>query len=139
MGTLAKAVKESGGRVYGVIPTYLRSGEGRFSLCDTLVLTGTLSERKKHMMDAADGFAVLPGGYGTLDEAFEVLTLRRHKLIERPVVFLNTGGFFDPLLEFLENISREGFISNPVARDIYVTGTPEEAAAYLAKPGTEPS
>ena len=114
-GPLAKAVKERGGRVYGVIPSCLRSGEGRFSLCDTLVLTGTLAERKKHMMDIAEGFAVLPGGYGTLDEAFEVLTLRRHGVISQPVVFLNTNGFFDlsprvPREDSTGGVSSESFV-----------------------------
>lgn len=133
MGTLAKAVRAGGGRVYGVIPSYLREGEDRFSQCDELVLTETLAERKQHMIENSQGFAVLPGGYGTLDEAFEVLTMRRHGRLPEPVVFLNTGGFFDSLLAFLERLMAEGFLQTPFSKDVRVTADPAEAAAFLGE------
>ncbi len=135
MGTVAKAVKEKNGYVYGVIPSHLRGSEGRFPLCDRLILTDSLAERKKHMIDRADGFAVLPGGYGTLDEAFEVLTLRRHGLIHHPVVFLNTDGIFDSLIDFLERLDKEGFLQTAFIDEVRVTSDPEEAVAYLIDKG----
>jgi len=135
MGTVAKAVKEKNGYVYGVIPSDLRGSEGRFSLCDRLILTDSLAERKKHMIDRADGFAVLPGGYGTLDEAFEVLTLRRHGLVHRPVVFLNTDGIFDSLIDFFERLNKEGFMQAAFMDEVRVTSDPEEAVVYLIDKG----
>lgn len=134
MGTLARAVKEAGGRVYGVIPGYLRSGEGRFPHCDEFRITETLTERKNHMIESADGFAILPGGYGTLDEAFEILTLRRHGRLPQPVVLLNTAGFFDSLLVFLRHAESEGFLLGSLVDDIFTTSDPREAASYLAGP-----
>ena len=139
MGTLAKAVKEHGGSVYGVIPAYLRTVEDRFDDCDTLVITETLAERKRHMMDISDGFAVLPGGYGTLDETFEILTLKRHGRMTCPVVLLNTDGFFDLLIRFLERLSEEGFLSDHVNRDIILAADPVSAVGNFAEPGTDPT
>ncbi|MBN2049845.1 MAG: TIGR00730 family Rossman fold protein [Spirochaetales bacterium] len=131
MGALAEAVKKHGGSVYGVIPSSLREGEGRYPRCDKLLLTETLAERKALMIAEADGFAVLPGGYGTLDEAFEILTLQRHGKLNCPVVFLNTGGVYDALVTLLQRLHRDGFLEHPHTRDFFIASDPEEAVAFL--------
>lgn len=106
MGACARAARDSGGRVLGVIPDFLRGRERPISDVETVVVTN-MHERKMRMFDEADAFVVLPGGIGTLEEIIELLSWRRLDLHEKPVVFYNPRGFWNPLFELFDHIIAE--------------------------------
>ena len=109
MGTVARAVKESGGRVIGVIPEFMKVKELAFDEADELVTVVTMRERKLLMESRADAFVALPGGWGTLEEIMEILALRQLDVLRRPCVFLNQDGFYDDLLRFFDRMIAERF------------------------------
>lgn len=111
MGALAGRLLALGGRVEGVIPSFLVEREYGHRGLSELVVTATMHERKAEMARRADAFAVLPGGMGTLDEFFEILTWRQLGLHDRPVVVANTGGWFDPLLDWFRKSEGLGTVS----------------------------
>jgi uncharacterized protein (TIGR00730 family) len=109
MGVLADAVLEEGGIAYGVIPAGLAAKEVAHFGLTQLDVVNTMHERKARMADAAVGFLALPGGYGTLDEFFEIVTWRQLGHHARPIVLYNRSGYFDPLLAATRRIAEEGF------------------------------
>ena len=110
MGELANEVLRLGGQVTGVIPRSLVEREvGHTGLTDLRVVE-TMHERKALMADLADGFIALPGGLGTLEEIFEVWTWAQLGMHRKPVAFMDIGGYFGPLVEFLDQATREGFV-----------------------------
>ncbi len=110
MGILADAVLAEGGHVIGVIPQALLDREvGHLGVSDLRVV-GSMHERKALMADLADGFIALPGGWGTLDELFEILTWGQLGLHAKPCALLNVDGYFDRLLGFLDHTVEEGFV-----------------------------
>jgi uncharacterized protein (TIGR00730 family) len=129
MGCCTDGGLDAGGRVRGVIAS-------RFRHLQHPRLTGVLSfrhlrDRKKALLKS-DAFIILPGGFGTLDEIGEVLTLKQAGFIDRPIVFLNTRGFFNGLLRFLEHTARQGFARNRDLRLYRVVRTPREAVRAAA-------
>jgi uncharacterized protein (TIGR00730 family) len=109
MGSLARAALAAGGDTFGVVPQHLVAREQRRLDLGSLVVTETMHERKKVMFMNADAIVALPGGGGTLDELFEVLTWRQLGLHAKPVYLLNLKGYWDPLLALLESIVAKGF------------------------------
>lgn len=119
MGVVARAAQTAGGATFGVIPSHLIRREiGKRDLT-TLVVTETMHERKKVMFMNADVIVALPGGPGSLDELFEVLTWRQLGLHAKPVYLLNVRGYWDPLVALLDHIVEQGF-AEPGFRD-YIT------------------
>jgi len=102
MGACARAAHEAGGEVLGVIPDFLTARERAYDEVDTVVVA-SMHERKQQMFEAADGFAVLPGGIGTLEEVVEILSWRRLDLHAKPVVFHNPKGFWRPLFDLFQH------------------------------------
>jgi uncharacterized protein (TIGR00730 family) len=126
MGLVADAALHSGARVTGVIPASLHDREVAHQALSALEIVRDMQERKRRMFELADAVAVLPGGLGTLDEAFEAITLRQLGVNDKPVTLLNIGGFWDPLLALIDRVIERGFAS-PEARALYRTvGTVEE-------------
>jgi cytokinin riboside 5'-monophosphate phosphoribohydrolase len=109
MGEVARAVHEHGGTVTGVIPQGLVDRELAYQAADELLVTGTMRERKAEMDARADAFVALPGGFGTLEELLEVLTLRQLRLHDRPVVLVNVAGYWDPFLAMAQDMVDQGF------------------------------
>jgi len=109
MGAVARATQEHGGKTFGVIPTHLMQGEVARTALDTLVVTETMHERKKVMFANSDAAVVLPGGAGTLDEFFEVLTWAQIGLHAKPIILVNIGGGWDPLLALIDAVIADGF------------------------------
>ena len=109
MGAVARAVKQGGGRVVGVIPEFMKARELAFDEADEMVTVITLRERKLLMETRADAFVTLPGGWGTLEEIMEILTLRQLDVVRKPCVFLNQDGFYDDLLRLFERMLRDKF------------------------------
>jgi uncharacterized protein (TIGR00730 family) len=110
MGVVADAVLAGGGEALGVIPQALVDKELAHGRLTALHVVETMHRRKALMADLADGFAALPGGYGTADELFEILTWAQLGLHTKPIGLLNVSGFFDPLLAWIDQCVREGFI-----------------------------
>jgi cytokinin riboside 5'-monophosphate phosphoribohydrolase len=109
MGAVARAVKQNGGRVVGVIPEFMKARELAYLEADELVTVITMRERKLLMETRADAFVALPGGWGTLEEILEILTLRQLDVVKKPCVFLNQDGFYDPLLQLFDRMLGEKF------------------------------
>lgn len=133
MGVLADAVLEEGGPVYGVIPAGLYAREVAHGGLTQLDVVSTMHERKARMADAADGFLALPGGYGTLDEFFEIVTWRQLGHHARPIVLCNASGFFDPLLLAIRRIGEEGFAHD--GADYFAVEREPESAVRRALAG----
>ncbi|HPY36426.1 MAG TPA: TIGR00730 family Rossman fold protein [Clostridia bacterium] len=131
MGALASGAAQNGGRIIGVVPELLNKPGITFKGCTELHCTGTMHSRKQFMEDMADGFIALPGGFGTLEELLEVLTLRQLGYHNKPIVLLNADCFFDPLLEQFEQIFKEGF-AHTAFRSLYeLAYTPKEAVRLV--------
>jgi uncharacterized protein (TIGR00730 family) len=109
MGEVARTAQAGGGATFGVIPMHLLSREVGKRDLTTFVVTETMHERKKVMYVNSDAIVVLPGGAGSLDEFFEVLTWRQLGLHAKPVIVLNSGGYWTPLRALLDHIVAEGF------------------------------
>lgn len=112
MGAVARAVKKSGGRVVGVIPEFMKVRELAYDEADELVTVVTLRERKLLMETRADAFVALPGGFGTLEEIMEILTLRQLDVVKKPCVFFNQDGFYDDLLRLFERMLDDKFFKS---------------------------
>ncbi len=118
MGEVARAALAAGGDTMGVIPTHLMQAErGRRDL-GALVITETMHERKKVMFANSDAILVLPGGAGSLDEFFEVLTWRQLGLHAKPIYILNSGGYWGPLAALIDHVIAHGF-AEPSLRGFY--------------------
>jgi len=109
MGITARAAMAAGGSTFGVIPQHLLKREVGKRDLDTFIVTETMHERKKVMLMNADAIVVLPGGAGSLDEFFEVLTWRQLGLHEKPIFLLNSVGYWDKLTDLLDHIVAQGF------------------------------
>ncbi len=110
MGKVAHAALNNGGYVIGVIPEFLKLKEVVHLGLKELITTKNMHERKIKMNDLADAFIALPGGFGTLEELFEIITWAQLGLHQKPIGLLNVNGFYDDLLKLLENMVRKGFL-----------------------------
>ncbi len=110
MGAVARAVHQGGGRVLGVIPQKLMDRELAYRNADELIVTKGMRERKAMMEARADAFIALPGGIGTLEEVFEIMTLRYLGMTEKPMILLDVDGFYQPLIHLLDHMQAEHFI-----------------------------
>ncbi len=132
MGEAARAAHDAGAKVLGVLPDFLREIEVPLAGdAEDLVIVPDMQIRKQKMLAAADAFVILPGGLGTLDEIFEVLSTAQLKVHTKPIIVLDTAGFYAPLWPMLDTIMAEGF-----ARDVgalyRVAQTPEDALDAIA-------
>ncbi len=114
MGAVARSTQEAGGKTFGVIPTHLLDREVGKRDLDSFVITETMHERKKVLFMNADAVVVLPGGGGSLDEFFEVLTWRQLRLHIKPMFLLDVDGYWQPLKRLLENVVEEGFADKDI-------------------------
>ncbi len=135
MGEAARAAQDGGAHVTGFIPRHLVSREVARGECDALIVTETMHERKALMLGNADAVVALSGGPGTLDELIEVLTWRHLGLHAKPVVLVNLGGYWDPLLALFRAMEAGGFADPSFAAALEVVATPEAAVAALLRTG----
>ncbi len=133
MGAVADAALAAGGHVVGVIPHVLVDKEVAHEGVTELHVTDTMHTRKAMMMEKADAFFILPGGYGTFEELFEVLAWRTLKIHAKPIVLLNIAGFYDGMLTFLDVCDREGMLRGNRGI-LLVAGTAEEAVRLAGLP-----
>lgn len=131
MGATAKAVHQNHGKVIGVIPKALNLKGVVYETCDELIVTEGMRERKAVMDARSDAFIALPGGFGTLEEILEIITLKQLKYHNKPIVIMNVNGFYDRLLMQFETIIDQKF-AKPESQGLYhVTNNPNEALEYI--------
>mgnify|MGYP003669191300 FL=1 len=111
MGTIAKSVLDNTGKVIGIIPNFLKKKEVVHLGLTKLITTQNMHERKLKMQETSDGFIALPGGMGTLEELFEIITWLQLGLHQKPIGLLNINGFYNDLIKMLETMVRKGFLS----------------------------
>ena len=131
MGATADAVLSGGAEVIGVLPQALQDREIAHRGLTKLHLVGSMHERKALMASLSDAFIALPGGYGTLDEFFEIVTWAQLKIHSKPCVLINTDGYYDFLLRFLEHAVREEFVKPANRRLIQVARDSTEALRWI--------
>ncbi|MAR56806.1 MAG: TIGR00730 family Rossman fold protein [Rickettsiales bacterium] len=118
MGAVANSALAAGGNVYGVFPRFLRNFEEEHDALSEIVMVDTMHERKQKMYDASDAFVILPGGFGTMDEMFEILTWRQLNQHGKPVYIYNYDGYWDHLIALMDHIITQKF-AREVTRDLY--------------------
>jgi uncharacterized protein (TIGR00730 family) len=136
MKVVADGVRESGGRLVGISVEFLRAFARRDA--DEMVIAKDLAERKALLLAGADAVVVMVGGLGTLDEATEILELRKHRLHDKPVILLNTAGFYDGLAIQLRRMEEEGFLPVPLAELVFFAQEGAAALDYLETMQNQP-
>ena len=131
MGVLSETIHNSGGRIIGVIPRRLKDLGYGYKNTDELIVTDGMRERKAIMEERADAFIGLPGGFGTLEEMIEIITLKQLAMHEKPIVILNVNNFYNGLLMQFEKGYEELFISEKCRRLYHVTDSVSEALDYI--------
>lgn len=132
MGLLADAVLAGGGEVIGIIPARLRDAELAHMGATELVVVDSMHKRKRVMAERADAFAILPGGIGTLDETFEILSWKQLDLHDKPIFLVDIGGYWSPLRALLGHIVAEGFARPETRRLLQVVPTVAALMTALA-------
>lgn len=137
MKTLSDACRAAGGRVVGVTPQLLVDKGIHDTLCDELLVTACMRERKKLMEERGDAFLTLPGGLGTFEEIFEIIVARQLGYHSKPIVLLNTAGYFDPLLAMIEHGIQQNFIKSK-SRDLFFVAADISQAIHHFQTYTPP-
>lgn len=131
MGLIADSALTQGAHVVGIIPKTLEKFEGAHPGLSELHVVDTMHTRKKKMFELADAFVVLPGGFGTLDEVFEILTWRQIQLHARPIIIININGYWDPLKHLIHNIIEQKFATPGHALFATFIDSPDEVLDIL--------
>jgi hypothetical protein len=133
MGETARAVRDGGAPVIGILPDFLRHLEPPLKSAEELIILPDLFQRKDRMIAMSDAFILLPGGLGTLDEFFEVVTSAQLHVHEKPIIAVNVAGFFDPLRALLDHVIAQGF-AKPDAHNLYkFADTPKQALELVTE------
>lgn len=138
MGIVADAGLKGGAKVVGIIPDHIKRYEVDHTGLTELIVVESMHIRKQMMVERSDAFIILPGGIGTLDEMFEIITWRQLRLHGKPVVIINTDGFWNPLIALMEHMTETGFMRKPNLpgaedRLYHVVDSVEEAVDLLAR------
>ncbi|MBQ9157637.1 MAG: TIGR00730 family Rossman fold protein [Eubacterium sp.] len=127
MGACARGVAAASGEVIGVVPKFMSAFEALNRDCTEFIETETMSERKDIMESRADAFIIVPGGIGTMDEFFQVLTLEELKRKSAPIILFNINGYYDTLIHFIDDCVKKGFIRVAVKDLFRVCDDPNDA------------
>jgi uncharacterized protein (TIGR00730 family) len=131
MGCIADAALKFGGIVRGVIPEVLIKWEHQHNTLSELFVVEDMHQRKRKLYELCDAALILPGGFGTLDEMFEIITWNQLSIHDKRIFILNSGGFYDHLLNHLHQLKAEGFLYSDVEESITVLSQPADIIAYL--------
>jgi len=138
MGIVADAALAAGGTVIGIIPEHIRAREVQHDGLTELHVVPDMHTRKRMMVDHADAFIILPGGFGTLDEAFEILTWKKLKLHNDPIIIFNQDGYWDDMLALIDKVIAGGF-AQPSDREVFeVVRTIDDLFATLDRQTVDP-
>jgi uncharacterized protein (TIGR00730 family) len=131
MGIVADTALKAGARVIGIIPEHIRAMEVQHDGLTELHVVPDMHTRKRMMVERSDAFIILPGGLGTLDEAFEIITWKKLKLHNKPIIIFNQDGYWDPLVTLVDRTVKEGFAQPRDQALFNVTTSIEETLAVL--------
>ncbi len=135
MGAAARGVTKGGGHMTGIAPSFFDVDGVLYGKCDEYIFTDTMRERKKRLERLSDGFIITPGGIGTFDEFFEILTLRQLNQHKKPLALLNTGNYFRYMLDMLRFAADEHFMSQENFELFFVSDDVNAVLDYIEKPG----
>lgn len=133
MGAVANGFKRSKADILGVAPHFMREFEPIYADCTQTIYTDSMSERKSVMEFSANAFIIVPGGIGTMDEFFQILTLKQLKRHNKPIVLFNYNGFYNSLINLIDEYIKKGFIGEKVRDCFVVCDDTEEVINYLNK------
>ena len=138
MGAAARGAYSQGGKIIGIVPSFLNVDGILFDNCDEMIFTETMRERKQLMEEKSDAFIVTPGGVGTFDEFFEILTLKQLGRHSKPIAVFNINGYFDSLIEQLKNAVHKQFM-NPESFELcFFTDNADKLINYIEYAANEP-
>lgn len=132
MGTIADAVMDNGGKVIGVIPQVLVDWERQHKGISQLIVVDNMHIRKKKMYDLCDAAVILPGGFGTLDEMFEMITWNQLSIHDKRIFIINSNGFYDHLIAHIQKMQQEKFLYEAAWDRLIIINEPVEIIAYLS-------
>jgi hypothetical protein len=132
MGAVADAAMAAGGTVIGVIPEHLRSWEHAHYGITELIVVPDMHTRKKKMYELCDAALILPGGYGTMDELFEMLTWNQLAIHEKPVFILNTAGYYTDLFQMMQVMNNSGFLYDTFEKRVTILDVPDKIIERLS-------
>ncbi|HSC53459.1 MAG TPA: TIGR00730 family Rossman fold protein [Phnomibacter sp.] len=135
MGTIANAALAEGGKVIGVIPEKLRSWEHQHDGLSELHVVPDMHTRKKMMYELCDAAIILPGGFGTMDELFEMLTWNQLSIHDKPIFILNTGGYYSDLFQMMQVMHREGFLYDNLEDRVGIFSLPQAIIDHVKSLG----
>lgn len=131
MGTVADEVMNNGGKVTGVIPQVLVDWERQHKSITELIVADNMHTRKKKMYDLCDAAIILAGGFGTLDELFEMVTWNQLSIHDKMIFILNSEGFYDHLIAHIEKMKAENFLYEEAVKRVVIISEPEEMVAFF--------
>jgi len=135
MGEVARAARAGGAEVTGIIPDFLHQRPGMIDArsMTEIVVTETMQDRKSRMFELADAFVALPGGIGTLEETIEMLTWAQLELHTKPVILINTEGYWNNLISMIDAMAHEDFLDHANLKAFCVVSTPDEAVDAISR------
>lgn len=131
MGEVARAARGAGATIIGILPAFLRGLEPPLKSAEELIITPDLQQRKSRMLALADAFVILPGGLGTLDEYFEVITTTQLRVHAKPIILVDVANYYAPLKELLDRVVAQGFARAEIASYHAFVATPREAVEKI--------
>lgn len=131
MGAISNAVLEKDGKAVGIIPEILKVREHHHAGITELIIVDDMHTRKKLLYEKCDAAIILPGGFGTMDEFFEMLTWNQLSIHDKKIFILNTAGFYDHLFAFAQTMQNEGFLYDKIEDKLVVLNQADEISAYL--------
>ena len=131
MGAAARGFHRGGAEIVGVAPSFFNVDGVLFPHCTQMIYTETMRERKETMENLSDGFVVTPGGIGTLEEFFEILTLKQLGRHNKPIAVFNAEGYYTPMLDMMRHVAKEGFMREINLGLLRECATAEEVLSYL--------
>ena len=132
MGAVARGLRRKGGKALGVIPAFFNESEVAFTDCE-LIYTETMRERKQIMEDNSSAFVIMPGGIGTFEEFFEILTLKQLRRHTKPIVIYNVNGYYDSMLNMIDTAIAENFMDEKCRNLYYVSDSADKVFEYLSE------
>ena len=132
MGAVARGAHDGGAHIIGIAPSFFNIDGVLYPLSDEVIYTETMRQRKQKMEDMSGAFIVTPGGIGTFEEFFEILTLKQLARTDKPLVILNTAGYYDSMLMMMRHSIENNFLTASTMGLIFVADTPDEALDYIA-------
>jgi uncharacterized protein (TIGR00730 family) len=132
MGIIADTVMENGGIVRGIIPQLLLNWESQHKNISELLVVDDMHVRKRKLYELCDAAIILPGGFGTLDELFEMLTWNQLSIHDKKIFLLNSGGFYDHLIAHMKVLSTDGFLYGALEEKITILNAPEEMVPFIS-------